>query len=510
MVESKKSSGDAWVLFATILPSSMAFIDQSALNIILPAIQSSLRASGAELLWFVNGYTLMLASLILTGGTLGDRLGRKQVFAWGIALFTAASAGCAAAPTPALLVVTRLIQGVGGALMIPGSLSIISTHFPLERRGRAIGTWSAATTITTAAGPVLGGFLAQAGLWRGVFLINVPLGILALVALLRRVPADKEVKRGGRIDLIGLSTITVSLAGIAFGFIEAPSLGFASPQVLVAFATGVAALVVFLFAEGRGKSPMVPLDLFRSIRFSGANLLTFFLYGALGAFSLFLPLAMVQAQGYTERQAGLTLLPFVVLLAGMSRWAGALSDRIGPRVPLMVGPFLVGVGFFVCSLAGPERGAADYWRTYFPGIVLFGLGMGTTVAPLTTTVMSSLSEKLTGTASGVNNAVSRVAGVLAVAVLGAIALFHFSSYVTPRLTPLGLPKTFHEELLRRLKNLGDASVPAGVSASDSAAIKLLLRTGFLDTVRLVMDLCAISAWASGLLAAVFLRRTRGA
>jgi len=508
MSPNREKSTERWVLAATVLASSMAFIDQSALTIALPAIQSDLHATGSQLLWFVGGYTLMLAALILLGGTLGDRIGRRRVFFFGILVFTAASTACAAAPSAGFLLVGRLVQGIGGAMMIPGSLSIISTVFPAERRGRAIGTWSAATTLTTAGGPIIGGVLAQAGLWRGVFLINLPLGLAAMAALLSRVPDDAPRADGKGIDLAGSALITLSLAALAFGFIDGPNFGFGSASVIAAFVIGAAALALFILVEHLKPEPMVPLAVFRNITFTGANLLTLFLYGALSAFSFFLPLALVQAQGYSESAAGLTMLPFVVLLAGLSRWAGRLSDRIGPRVPLVVGPLLVGAGFLVCSTAAPTLGAAGYWSTYFPGIILFGVGMGVTVAPLTTTVMTALDRGLTGTASGINNAVSRLAGVLAVAILGALAILHFTGYVLEGASGAGLTSSEHARLVGQLRNLGNAQVPRGLPAASTETLARLFRAGFLDTFRLVLRICAALSWASALLAALLVRRPR--
>ncbi len=486
----------------------MAFIDGSALNVALPAIQSDLGSSGPQLLWFVSGYTLMLASLILLGGTLGDKLGRKRVFSSGILIFILGSATCAASPSSGFLIGARLVQGIGGALMVPGSLSIISAYFPPERRGTAIGTWSAATTITTAGGPVLGGFLAQAGLWRLVFLINVPLGIAALIALLLRVPESSERKPGERIDIPGAAAITVALAALAYGFISAPDAGFAAPKVVAALSIGLVSVVFFIVVERRSESPMVPLDVFRNAAFSGSNLITLFLYGSLAAFTFFLPLTMVQSQGYSESEAGLTLLPFALLLAGMSRWMGRLTDRIGPRLPLILGPTLVGIGFLTTSFTG--SGSHSYWTSYFPGIVLFGLGMGTTVAPLTTTVMTSVRGGLSGTASGINNAVSRVAGVLALAVLGAVALFHFSGLVMGRAASLGLSSGQLSSVAQEVSNFGNTKVPATIANGAAKHLSVIISSSFLDTYRLVMWVCTAFAWLAAILSALFLRRAPAA
>lgn len=508
MENGRQRDAGGWVMFATILASSMAFIDGSALNVALPSIQSDLGSSGAQLLWFVNGYTLMLASLILLGGTLGDKLGRKRVFFSGILIFTAGSATCAASPSSTFLILARLLQGGGGALMVPGSLSIISSYFPPDRRGTAIGTWSAATTITTAGGPVLGGVLAQAGLWRLVFLINVPLGVASMVALLARVPESSDRKPGERLDLPGALVVTAALAALSFGFISAPNKGFGNILVILSLVVGGTAAILFVLVERRSVSPMVPLAVFRNVQFTGANFLTLFLYGSLTLFSFFLPLTMVQAQGYSEARAGLTLLPFALLLAGMSRWMGRISDRFGPRVPLIVGPLVVGTGFLLDSFTGSGAGPHSYWTTYFPGIVLFGLGMGTTVAPLTTTVMSAVDRELSGTASGINNAVSRVAGVLFLAILGSVALLFFRNQVLGASSPLGLNGIQRAALARAVSNLGNTSVPASISGVLAHHVARILDRSFIATFRLIMYVCTGCAWASALCAAVFLRVER--
>src|SRR5215218_7753621 len=303
-----------WVLLATILASSMAFIDSTALNVALPVLQADLHATGAELLWIVNGYLLMLAALIVVGGALGDELGRKRVFAVGIIIFALGSLACGLAPTTGMLIAARIVQGVGGALMIPGSLAIISATFG-PARGQAIGTWSAATTIVTVIGPVLGGILADAGLWRGVFLINLPLAVVALVVLARHVPESRNPAGRDSLDYPGATLLALGLAGLTYGFISAPGAGFGDPSVVGTLIGGVAALVVFVIVEARRRHPMVPLGLFRSRTFSGANLLTLFLYGALSVFGFFLSLNLVQAQGYSPAQAGLAFLPFALLLS---------------------------------------------------------------------------------------------------------------------------------------------------------------------------------------------------
>ncbi|HJZ48030.1 MAG TPA: MFS transporter [Roseiflexaceae bacterium] len=476
---------ERWILSAAILASSMAFIDSTALNVALPSLQSDLQASGAQLLWIVNGYLLMLAALILVGGSLGDKLGRKKIFMVGIGLFLLASLACGLAPTIAFLIEARVVQGIGGALMIPGSLAIISASFADERRGRAIGTWSAVTTLVTIAGPVLGGFLAEAGLWRGVFLINVPLGIAALLALFFKVPESRDEESSPAIDYLGAALASLGLAGLTYGFISAPRLGFGDLSVAGTLLGGVIALLGFVIVEARGDHPMLPLQLFRSRTFSGANLLTLFLYGALSVGIFILSLNLVQAQGYSQSIAGFAFTPFAVLIAG---------------------PTLAGLGFLLLSFVGLADGPASYWTTFFPGILIFGVGMAITVVPLTAAVMGAAPAHYSGTASGINNAVSRIAGVLAIAIVGALALFVFADALDTRTAMLGLSDAVRSALRADAARLGAAGVPRGVTPEQSDAIGLAIRLAFVDTFHVVMLVCAALAWLSAAMAALLVRR----
>jgi EmrB/QacA subfamily drug resistance transporter len=496
----------AWVLTATILASSMAFIDGTALNVAMPAIQAGLHASGEQLLWVANAYLLMLAALIPIGGSLGDVLGRKKVFALGIGLFMLSSLVCGIAPTIGFLIVARLIQGVGSALMIPGSLAIITAFFGPESRGKAIGTWSAFTTIVTVAGPILGGVLANAGFWRGVFLINFPLGALALVVLFLKVPESRDEKSSGRIDSLGAALLAVGLAGPTYGLLSAPDMGFADPRVFGTLIAGALALAAFLLVEARSAHPMIPLGLFSSRTFSGVNLLTFGLYGALSAGTFFLSLNMVQAQGYSMAAAGFAFTPFALILTALSRWAGGLVDKGGPRLPLIIGPAISGAAFLFMAFSGLSDGPSHYWVTFFPGVVLLGIGMGITVAPLTTSVMSSVAGHLAGTASGINNAVSRTAGVLAIAVVGAVALFVFSHALQARTAMIRISSEARAALSAEAGRLGAAEVPAQVEAEHAEGVQTGIRLAFVDAFRVVMLICTALAWLGAALAGFFVER----
>ncbi len=493
---------EPWLLFAAVMASSMAFIDSSALNVALPTLQADLGASGADLLWIVNSYALLLAALILVGGALGDRFGRKRVFMLGIGLFAGASALCGLAPSAPALIAARALQGAAGALMVPGSLSLIAALVPPERRGQAIGTWSACSTITTILGPALGGLLAGAGLWRAVFFINLPLALLALAALQRGVPESRSPKEGG-IDIPGALLVTLGLVGVTYGSIAAAERGLA-PDVAAALAGGLLALAGFVLVEIRSPHPMLPLSLFRSRTFSGTNMMTLFLYAALGGALFFLPLNLIQAQGYDPGLAGLSTLPFPLLLALLSRRVGALSDRLGPRVPLTVGPAVAGLGFLLYALPGVTKGPSDYWTTFFPAALVLGLGMAITVVPLSSTVMSSAPPEHAGVASGISNAVSRAAGVLAVAVMGGLALLSFGAALETRSAPLALPPAAREVLLAQASRLGEARPPDELPPALAEAAQQAIRLAFVDTFRLMMGIAAALSWLSALLSALLL------
>lgn len=493
------------VLFSTILASSMAFIDGSVLNVALNALQLDLGTSGGDLIWIVNAYLLFLASLILIGGSLGDQFGRVKIFRAGIILFALASLACGLAPSTPFLILARAVQGIGAALMVPGSLAIISALIVDGERGRAIGIWSAASTITTVGGPVIGGLFVDQLTWRAVFFINLPLAVLALYGL-THVPENRnEDAQGKSIDIPGALLVTLGLAGLTYGLVSLGEMqagaGIES-GTLLALVGGILALIAFVVVEARSAEPMVDLRVFRSRTFSGANVMTAFLYGALGGALLFLPLNLTQIQGYLSADAGLAIMPFGLVLALLSPWAGRLIDRYGPRLPLTVGPFIVGCGFLLLALPGLTNGTGDYWLTYFPAMVALGAGMGVTVAPLTTAVMTSVPSSQAGIASGINNAVTRSAQVLATAVFGAVALLMFSNALAGQSAGLGLSAATRQALLAGARELGNTPIPAGL---DAAAAETAVKLAFVDMFRLIMGVAVAMAWLSALLAALIIK-----
>ena len=486
-----QTRGGAWVLAATILGSSMVFIDGTVVNVALPALQRALNATVTDVQWVVEAYALFLAALLLVGGSLGDLYGRRRVFVAGVVLFAAASAGCGFAPGIRMLIVARGLQGVGGALLVPGSLALISSSFCAEERGRAIGTWSGFTAMTAALGPVVGGWLIEHLSWRWVFFINVPLAVLVVAISMARVPESRDEKMVRRLDGWGAALATVGLCGITFALIEA---GRGGERALIAGGIGLVALGCFFVVESRSSAPMLPLDLFRSRPFSGANLMTLFLYGALGGTLFFLPLDLIQVQHYTATQAGAALLPLILLVFLLSRWSGGLIVRYGARLPLIIGPLIAGVGFGLFT-----RGAAggSYWSGVFPAVIVLGLGLAVSVAPLTTTVMSSIDQSRAGVASGINNAVSRVAGLLAIAVMGLVFAASFNARLERGLDALGIAGVERRAVEAQRGKLAAAM-------SEDVRVQRLIRESFVGAYGVVLWIAVGLSVASALSAAVLI------
>lgn len=461
----------------------MAFIDGSVVSVALPAMQADLNTSMRGSQWIVNAYMLVLGALMLVGGAAGDRYGRRGAFTLGVIVFTAASVGCGFAPNAGTLIAARALQGLGGALMVPGSLAIISAAFPEQERGRAIGTWAGFSALTTALGPVLGGWLVDASSWRTIFFVNVPLGVATLAIAWWRVPESRDNDDNSAIDWRGGLLVTLGLVAVAYGLTTASELGWRHPFVLGSLGASVIPLGIFFWWERRAPSPMMPLELFRSHPFSGANGITLLLYFALSGALFFVPFELIGVHGFSAMQAGAAFLPFTLIMGGLSRWSGALIERYGARLPLTVGPMIVAAGLALCAVPGTE---ASYWAGFFPAMTVLGLGMAVSVAPLTTTVMRSAGDHHSGVASGINNAVSRVAGMLAVALLGAIAVGHFRTTLDWRLIEARVSTEVRQTLRAEASKLAEARVPSQLAPGEKERVTRILHESFIHSVRVVM------------------------
>jgi EmrB/QacA subfamily drug resistance transporter len=501
-------SARRWTLVAAVIGSGMAFIDGTVVNVALPAIQRALSADAAQAQWVIESYALFLAALLLVGGALGDHYGRRRVFMIGTVIFCTASVSCAMSTAANALIAARAVQGIGAALLVPGSLALVSAAFPEAERGQAIGTWSGFSGITAAVGPVIGGFLVDHFSWTWAFLLNLPLGALLLAICLWKVPESRgDTAAHARIDLPGAVLATVGLAGVVFAFIEAPRRGWASVEVIAALASGIAGLALFVAVESRRAQPMLPLRLFRVRDFAGTNLLTLLLYAALGGGLFFFPLNLIQVQGYGATAAGAALLPFIAIMFVLSRWAGKLVDVYGARLPLVAGPVIAGAGFAL--FAWPSVGGG-YATTFLPAVCVLGLGMAITVAPLTTTVMNSVGAEMAGVASGVNNAVSRAAGLLAIAVFGIVMAQGFDATLSRRLAEKPLAPPLQAAVEQQRQKLAGIELPAGADQEEAAAARTVIAESFVAGFRRVMLLCAGLSLLSALAAWRFIGAPREA
>ena len=486
-----------WVLAATILGSSLAFIVGSVVNVALPAIQAGLAASTVQMQWILNSYLLLLGALILTGGSLGDHIGRRRIFVLGTVVFTGASVWCGLAGSPAMLITARGVQGLGGALLVPNSLSILSATFDKKERGRAIGTWAGFSALTTAFGPVLGGWLVDVGSWRWVFFVVVPLAVLCLAITLRFMPETRE-RDAGALDGPGAVLVTLSLGALVYGCITSSEAGWGDPAVLGALAGGAVMMAGFLWREATSRAPMMPLGIFRSSTFSGANLMTLLLYFALSGAFFFLPFNLIQVQGYSATAAGAAFLPFTLLMGGLSRWAGGLVDRYGAKAPLVAGPLIVSAGLGLLLVPGPN---SSYWTGFLPGLFVLGSGMTVSVAPLTTVVMNAVEERQAGVASGINNAASRIAGLLAVAILGVVALSIFSQTLERQLAEMNVPPDVKQAVFEGREDLAATRIPPRLPATERERLQAAIHVAFVQSFRWVAGICAAMALLSAGVAA---------
>jgi EmrB/QacA subfamily drug resistance transporter len=493
-----------WILAAAIIGSSMAFINGTVANVALPSIQSDLGATRAEALWVVQAYALLLASLVLVGGSLGDHFGHRRVFVLGISIFTLGSVGCAVAASPDELIAARVVQALGAAGLIPGSLAVIGAAFEGERRGEAIGTWSAFAGISAVLGQVLGGYLIDTITWRAAFLIDVPLAIVVLLIVFRYVP-ESRAAHARALDLPGALLVTAGIGGVVYGLIGATDQSL-DPLEGVAMVVGAVALVGFVVVERHSREPLIPLELFGSRNFCGANLMTLLLYAGFGGALFLLPIVLIQVHDYSATAATSALVPFAVITFVMGRWAGGLVTRYGEKLPLMVGPALAAAGFILFALPGV---GGSYWTTYFPAVVVLGFGMSLVFGPLSIAILNAVEEEQTGLGSGVNRAVQRTAKVLGLAVLAFLVLAAFDNSLDARVNSLDLTPGQEAALRAEEANLGAAHILGkGTSGGDSAAIDRAVDHAFLSAFRFAMFISAGMALTSAIAAALLIQGKR--
>lgn len=498
-----RASRKRWVLAATILGSSMTFVDATVVNVALPALQTNLHATITGVQWIIESYALFLGALILIGGSMGDQFGRKRVFLSGVVFFAVASILCGLATSTQALIVGRALQGCGAAFLVPGSLAIISATFDEAERGRAIGTWSGFSAMAAAIGPVLGGWLIEHVSWRSAFFINVPLAAMVVALSLRFMDESRDTSRSMRVDWTGAVLAVVGLGGVVFALLEWPARG-TDPLVAGTMAAGFLSLLLFLVVEAGVANPMLPLALFRSRVFTVANVLTFLLYGVLAVVFFLVPMNLIQVQGYSAAGAGAALLPFPLLMFVLSRWSGSLVARMGSRVPLTIGPAIAAGGVALYARSGI---GSSYWTTFFPAVIVLGLGMSITVAPLTTTVMGAVESEHAGVASGINNAVSRVAGLLAVALFGVLLVQTFDADTRTSLDRIHLSETARTAIDRELPKLAGADVSSipSIEESQREAVRRAILDGFVRAFRVVFVSAALAALAGAVIVGVWLR-----
>ncbi len=494
----KLTTNQKWILVATILASGMAFLDGSIVNIALPALQRDLGVTFVDMQWVINAYALTSASLLLLGGALGDRFGQRKVFSLGIATFIVASLLAGFSHSINTLLFARTIQGIGAAIMIPGSLAIIYVSFPENVRGRVIGLWAGVSGGMAAFGSFLGGVLIEKFNWPSIFFINVVIGLIALIATIIAVRDHEHEKRS--LDIAGTIAITLGLSGLAYGLMQAPAVGWGSRDVIAALVVGVVAIIAFVLIEMRVKSPMVPPAIFKNPNVLGANLVTFFLYGALAAVFFLLALNLQEVQGFSPTTTALGLLPFPIIIMLFAGRGGQLADSIGPRMPMVLGPLMVAGGMALLALPGV---GVTIWN-YMPGIILWALGMCVVIAPLTKSAMSVEQASLSGAASGTNNAVSRVAGLLFVAVMGVLMLGLFGQQLDKKMNTV-IVGADRQTILDQKDKLAGIVIPDSFSVSEKITAQNQIKESFVYAYRYVIGLNVVLALISALIASMTIR-----
>ncbi len=484
-------SAKPWVLTATILASSIAYIDESVVNVALPAIETDLAAPVAVIQWIVNAYTLCLSALLLVGGAAGDQFGRRRLFVIGLAIFAAASLWCGLSPDIKQLIAARAVQGLGAALLVPSSLALIGATFDESERGKAIGTWAGFSALAAAAGPLLGGWIVDHFSWRWIFLINPLLALPTIWMAYLRVPESRDPDAKSGLDWPGTILALASLGSLAYGLMKWPTSGWNDSLVLTSVIAGLALFAAFLWVEHQSRAPILPLALFRSRTFSAVNLLTFLLYGALGGALFFVPFALIQLHGYPATMAGAAFLPFTIIMAGLSRWAGGLLDRFGARLPLIIGPAVAAVGFGLMALT-VSRGS---YLVFLIPVVVLGFGMVISVAPLTTTVINAVPGHQAGVASGINNAVASVANLLAVAILGAVALAILDHVLDRHLLTSDSSAGVKQALERARDTFVIEPSLSGVQGTDRQVAEAIIKGALAEGIQVVMFIAAALALA---------------
>jgi EmrB/QacA subfamily drug resistance transporter len=485
-----------WVLVAAVLGSTMAFVDESVVNVALPKIESDLHTTLGAMQWVVNAYTLCMSALLLVGGAAADQFGRRRVFVIGVLVFAAASLVCGLAPNVPVLIGARVVQGVGAALLVPCSLALIGAAYDEKQRGAAIGIWSGASAIAAGVAPLLGGTLVDHLSWRAIFLINPLLAVATVWIAVRHVPESRDPQASTELDWRGALLAFVGLSALVYGLIAAAARGWTDPLVIAALVAGVVGLGGFVLAEQRSRAPMMPPELFRLRTFSGINLLTLLLYGALGGAFFFLPFLLIQARGYSATAVGVAYLPFTLVLGALSRWSGGLVDRFGARGPLIIGPAVAALGFVL--LAAPRAPPGSVLLS----MTVLGLGMAITVAPLTTAVLNAVPAHRTGVASGINNAVASVGGLLVVALLGTLALGVFNRSLDRHLAATPAPAAVAQAVDSARQGFVVPAMPATLSAEERARTRAIVAASLEDTVRLALWVAAALALAGALVTAV--------
>ena len=482
-----RTSDGRWVLAATILGSSMALIDGTVISVALPVLQGTFHATVSQVQWIVESYALFLAALLLVGGSFADHFGRRLTYMIGILVFTGASVCCGISTNVHQLIWARAVQGIGGALIGPGSLAIITSTFSERDRGRAIGTWSGFTACSAAIGPLIGGWLVEYASWRWLFFINVPLAFAVIALAWWKIPESRGARTGGSPDWWGAALGTIGLGGLVFGLIETSNAGWSHPSVAGPLIAGVAALGIFLIVEARVKTPMLPLTLFRSRNFRGASMLTLFLYAAFTGVIFFLPFNLIQVQGYSPTAAGASILPFILIILLLSRWSGGLVCRYGPKLPLVTGSLIAAAGFMLFAVPGV---GGTYWTTFFPAVVMLGTGMAMSMTPLTTTVMSTVEEGRLGVGSGVNNVISRMASLLSVAVLGIVFAYVFAAQLDHRLSALHIQPEIARSVSAQKAKLAAIEMPPNITAGPASVVKRAVAESYVSGFRSVMIIAA--------------------